>query len=235
MKMKRLTSKFDKVLWKPVITLGFLVWMLPGFTQGERKLIREGNEAYKKGRYKDAEIDYRKALTKNPRSDHAIYNLGTSLYKQKNNEEAVKALQGVNTAELDKASRAKVFHNLGNSLLQSKKYPESIQAYKNALKNSPNDQDTRYNLAYAMQMMQQQQQQQNKQSQDDKDNKDKNKQQQQQQQDQKQDQKQQKQQKLNKEDADRMLDALKNNEKNTLDKLKKQNMKAERVVIQKDW
>ncbi len=206
--------------------------------QTERQFVRKGNKSYEKGNYKDAEIDYRKALSKNPSSGRAQYNLGTSLYKQKNAEEAVKALSNVNTSEMDKNSRAKVYHNLGNSLLEAKKYPESIQAYKNALRNNPTDQDTRYNLAYAMKKLQQQQQQQQQKQGDKKDDKkqqQKDQQQQQQQKEQKEQQQKQQKQQISKADAEKMMEALKNNEKNTLEKLKKQNAKAVKVTIEKDW
>ena len=208
------------------------------FGQAERQYVRKGNKAYEKGNYKDAEIDYRKALTVDPKSARAKYNLATSLSKQKNAEEASKVLSNIDTKDMSKTAKAQVYHNLGNSMLQAKKYAESINAYKQALRNNPNDQDTRYNLSYAMKMLQQQQQQQQqKQNQSKGDKKDQKKQQQQQQSQQQQQKEQQKQQKqqIGKEDAERMLQALKNNEKNTLDKLKKQKAKASAVSIEKDW
>jgi len=204
--------------------------------QAERSWIRQGNKDYEKGQYKDAEIMYRKGLEKQPQSPRATYNLGNSLYKQKNFQEATKYYGNVNMTEMDKLSRAKVYHNQGNALMQEKKYAESIEAYKNALRNNSKDEDSRYNLAYAMsKLAQQQQQQQQKQGQN-KDNKDQKKDQQQdQQQNQQQQQQQQQRQQMSKQDAERMLEALKNNEKNTLDKLKKKEVKAVNVQIEKDW
>jgi len=204
--------------------------------QEERPWIRQGNKAYEKGQYKEAEISYRKGLEKKPQSPRATYNLGTALYKQKNFEEANKYYGNVNMTEMDKLSRAKVYHNQGNALMQAKKYPESIEAYKNALRSNPNDQDSRYNLAYAMSKLQQQQQQQQQQQKQgkDQDKKDQKQEQQQAQQQQKQQQQQQKPQ-MSKQDAERMLEALKNDEKNTLDKQKKKETKGVKVAIEKDW
>ncbi|MEI6575956.1 MAG: tetratricopeptide repeat protein [Bacteroidota bacterium] len=220
-----------------IIIVGFLFSGQFLHAQAERSWIREGNKSYEKGQYKDAEILYRKGLEKQAQSPRATYNLGNSLYKQKNFQEASKYYGNVNMTEMDKLSRSKVYHNQGNSLMEDKKYQESIDAYKNALRNNPNDQDTRYNLAYAMSklMQQQQQQQQKQQKKDDKDQK-KDKQQQQQQQQQQNEQKQQQQKpQMSKQDAERMLEALKNNEKNTLDKLKKKEVKAVKPPIEKDW
>jgi len=209
-----------------------LVFSVHVFSQTDRKMIRKGNSEYEKGKYKEAEIDYRKALEKNPQAAKAQYNLGAATYKQKNAEEATKMLQQVNPNQLSRRDRAKLYHNLGNSFLESKKYNESIQAYKQALKFNPNDADTRYNLAYAMKKLQAQQQQQ-QQQQGGGENKDQKKQDQQQKQDQ-QKQQQQKQQ-ISKEDAERMMEAMKNNEKNTMDKLNKKKAKVTNVKIEKDW
>ena len=88
------------------------------------------------------------------------------MYKQQKYDEATKIFQDLTATDLPKNMSAQAYHNLGNSLLQQKKYQESIDAYKNALKQKPNDIDTKYNLEYAKKkiMQQQQQQQQNKES-----------------------------------------------------------------------
>jgi len=220
-----------------------------GYSQQERKYIREGNKLYKKGLADSAKIDtvslnnaeiaYRRALLKKPESFEANFNLGDALYKQKKYEEAANQFKALASKEKDKDKLAKVNHNLGNSLLQAGKYEESIDAYKNALKNKPKDMDTKYNLAYAQSMLkkQQQQKQQNK---DNKDKKDQQKQQQQQQQKQEQKKDQQKQQqkqeqKISKEDAKRLLESLQNDEKQVQDKLKREKAKSSKVQIEKDW
>jgi len=127
--------------------------------QPAQKLVRSGNNAYKNGHFKDAEIDYRKALTKAPNLPKATYNLGNSLYKQQNFEEAAAQYLKLTQSEQKEASKSNVFYNLGNSLLENKKYTESIDAYKQALRQNPKDEDTRYNLAYAMTKLQQQKKQ----------------------------------------------------------------------------
>ncbi len=194
------------------------------FAQPAQKLVRSGNQAYKNGHYKDAEIDYRKALTKAPNSQKATYNLGNSLYKQKNFDEASAQYLKLAQSENKEVVKQNVYYNLGNSLLENKKYKESIDAYKMALRQNPKDEDTRYNLSYAMTKLQQQKkEQQNKQEE--------------QKQKQKQKQQQQPQPKptMSKQDANRMLNAMNNNEKRTLDKTKNKQKTSNQSQPEKDW
>ena len=249
--MKRLFNLFQQASLSAGL---FLCCSSIVLAQSEKPLIRDGNKAYEKGKYADSEISYRKSLEKNNKSFEGEFNLGDALYKQGKYEEAAQHFSNIASNSADKEKQAHANHNLGNSLLQQKKYPESIEAFKKALKSNPNDQDTKYNLAYAQQMIrQEQQQQQKKDNKDNKDNKDKK--------DQegsgdKQDQKEgnpssdsnrassgtgkeQQQQagkpkdKISKEDAERILQALNQDEKNTQKKLSRK--EATRIQIEKDW
>jgi len=211
----------------------------------ERTLIREGNKLYNEKKFSDAEVKYRKSLGTNKNSVAGNYNLGNAYYKQGKFDEASQQYQSIfSNKDLTDAQKSRAFHNMGNSLLEAKKYPESIEAYKNSLKLNPKDNDTRYNLAYAQSMLQQQQQQQSKdnkdQKQDNKDQKNKDQKQKQQQQNkeqQKQEQSQEKQasekKNISKEDAEKILQALNNDEKNTQKKLIKK--ESTRIQIEKAW
>ena len=224
--------------------------------QNPKKFIREGNKLYEQKKYNDAEVQYRKSLAQDSTYVAGQYNLANSLYKQKNYDEANKIYSALAERETNSLTKSKILHNLGNTYLQKKEYEKSIDAYKQAMRNNPKDEETRYNLAYAKKMLKQQQQlqQQNKNGKDNKDSKDKkdkqnkdgkqNKQDQnkdKQQQDQKQGddqnkkQDQQQKQKMKKEDAERMLEALKNNEKKTMDKVKKEKNAAVKIKLEKDW
>lgn len=211
---------------------------VPVFAQKENKLLRKGNTEYGKGDFKEAEKDYRKALEINKESVKGKFNLGTAVYEEKNFEEAAKMYNELAGKNQDRDIQARIYHNMGNSFLEAKQYDKSILAYKNALMNNPSDRDTKYNLEYAKMMLKKQQDQQKKQQ--DKQNKDK--------QDQKKDQKKQDQnkqdqknqppqdqKKLSKEDAARMLEALKNDEKKTLQKVKKEKAKVQVTGVEKDW
>lgn len=227
---------------KTTIFIAFLFLAFSnGFAQNENPFIRKGNKLYNEGKFSESEIEYRKALGKNQKSAKGTYNLGSSLYRQENFEESARHFMDASQklSPKDAAGKSAALHNLGNSLLKSGKLQESIEAYKQALRLNPNDEDTRYNLAFAMKQLQQQQQQQ--QNQDNKDkNEDKNKEQEQKQnnpQNQDQQQKEQPREKpqISKQDAERMLEALKNDEQKTLDKVKQQKMKATPVQVEKDW
>lgn len=199
--------------------------------QQDRKLIRQGNEAYESGNYRDAEIHYRKGLERNPVTEGGAYNLGNSLYRQESFSEAAQQYERAIASMADPLTTAKAYHNLGNAQVKEGKLKEAIEAYKQALRLNPADEDTRYNLSWAQRRMQQQQQEQGQeQEQDEGQGQDKGKQQEQQQQ-----QQQKQQQQMSKQDAERMLQALRQDEQRTLDKVKRQMIQAERQRIEKDW
>lgn len=230
-----------------IIVILFLLQGTWLFAQ-EKSLVHKGNQLYREQKYKEAEADYRKSVEKKDKNLEGNFNLGDALYKQKRYEDAGKQFDQLAASEKNKAVVAGAYHNLGNSLLQNKKLEESIEAYKKALLNNPKDEETRYNLAYAQDKLKQQQQQKNKDNKDnknqDKKNQDKNKEDKNKDnkdnknQDKKdQDKKDQQDQpnKLSKQDAERMLDALNNNEKQTQDKLKNKKLKGGKLNISKDW
>ncbi len=164
---------------------------LATFAQGERKVIRQGVKAYNEEDYREAEVAFRKASDMNKESFEAGYNTGAALYAQKKYKETVKEYQPLLGQGGDPVTESHLWHNIGNSLLQEKAYEQSIDAYKNSLRLNPGDQDTKYNLAYALEKLKEQQQQQKQQQQQQ--NKDQKNQQKKQ--DQKQQQDQQDQQK----------------------------------------
>jgi len=210
------------------ITLLMFLGILPSlYAQEENMFIREGNRYFKSKKYTDAEVAYRKGLQKNPKSFEANYNLGNALYKQEKYAEALeKYNEAVPFAGSSREKLADAFHNAGNALLKQNKIAESISAYKQSLKLNPKDDNTRYNLAYAQKLLKNQQQ--NKNNQDNK--QDKN----QQQQDPKQKEQQKQQEQIEKEKAQQILEALMQDEKETMEKSKKQ-PKASRSNMEKDW
>lgn len=218
--------------------------------QGERRLIREGNKQYTAGKFTDAETAYRKAINKNPKSVEAAFNIGNTLYKQGKFEDAAKQFSSINDSIGDKQILSKSFYNLGNAYFKANKLQESASAYKNALRNNPTDMDAKFNLSLVQHMLKQQQDKKDQDNKDNKDNKDKdkkdnkkdqdkqqNKNDQQKQDQQKQDQQKQDQDKqqqkpqqnqISREDAQRMLDALKNDEKAVQIKVQEQKAKEEK-------
>ncbi|MFH1004111.1 MAG: tetratricopeptide repeat protein [Bacteroidota bacterium] len=199
------------------------------FAQEEKENIRNGNKQYKEKKYSEAEKNYMEALKKKNDSYYGAFNLGDAYYKQKKYKEATEQFEILSARKTSKDTLAKVHHNLGNSYLQQKEFEKSINAYKNSLKNMPNDEETRYNLAYAQRMLKQQQQQKQDQKKEQDKNKDKNKKQD------KKNQEEQQKQNISKEDAQRMMDALNNDEKKIRDKMNEQKVKAIKSQIEKDW
>lgn len=234
----------------------FLISSVSLYAQSDKMFIRKGNREYEKNKYPESEISYRKAIDKNKQSPDAVFNSGDALYKQNKYEDAGKQFIESTNQTNDKLKKSDGFYNLGNSLLKANKFPESIDAYKNSLKLNPRNPEAKYNLAYAAdQLKKQQEQQKNKQSKNNQDNKDneknkkdqdknqkdqndKNKDQQNQQNDQNknQDQKQQQQnQQISKEDAQRLLNSLANDEKNVEEKIKLAKAAKTKIRTEKNW
>jgi tetratricopeptide (TPR) repeat protein len=243
------------------VFMGLFFCQLNLFAQQELKHIRSGNDYYEEQDFEKARQSYLKGVEANADSYGAAFNLGDALYKSGQYEEATKHFESLVQKSQNSEQKAESYHNLGNALLETQKYQESVEAYKNALRNNPADEATRYNLAYAQQKLKEQEQQQQNQDeqnedqqnedQQDQDQQDQNKDQQnqdEQNEDQKkQDQQQQNQegenkeqqapepQGISKEDAERLLEALQNQEQELQEELKKKKAKSKASKVEKDW
>ena len=146
---------------KKVFFLGVLCYLIftPLYTYSQidsitqkrevRKLIREGNDLYRKQKFTDASVAYKKALHKSPNYKKNSFNLGNALYKDKNYSEAATQFEHAANISKDKNTKAKSFHNLGDSYMGMKQYQKAVDAYKKSLSLNPKDDETRYNLAVA--------------------------------------------------------------------------------------
>ena len=202
--------------------------------KAERKNVREGNKLYESEKYTESEIAYRKSLEVNPRSTEGTYNLGNSLYKQGKFPEAAEQYQ--------------LIAGQGEKMVATPEGKARLsEVYKQSLRLNPKDDETRYNLALAQKLLSDQQNQdqsqdqQNDDKQENKDQKDDQQQQQQQQpqDDQKQDKTQEQQQsneQMSKDNAQQMLDAFLQDEKDTQEKVKKAQMQQQqRRKTEKEW
>lgn len=224
-----------------LISLGLAFLVTCAWAQQERKFIRKGTSEYNSEKYAESETEYRKALDKDPRSYEAQFNVADALYKQKKLDKALEQFQSLAGSQTDKNHLSQIYHNMGNIYFANGKFDESINAYKNALKNNPADNETRYNLIAAQKKKQQQDQQnkQDQQQQQQKQQQDQQKQEQQKDQDKqdKKDQQQQQQQQqnqMNKQDAERLLNAMQQDE-DDLQKEKRKVKAAEQAIIEKNW
>ena len=232
-------------------------------TMTEKDYIRSGNRHYADSLFEKAEVDYRKALEMNPSSTIALYNLGNALMGQiaQNPSKGGEALSQYTTAakfETDKTRLAQIYHNIGVLMYAAQKYGESVAAYKESLRNNPTDHETRYNLAKAMHMnkqqqqdqqqqeQQQQQQQNQEQQQQEQQNQEQQQQEQQNQEQQQQDQQQQNQdqqqqeaqqndEQISKENAEQILNALMQDEKELQEKQQKMIQQQQGKTLDKDW
>ena len=210
--------------------------------QTDRQHVRKGNQLFRKGDFANATLEYQKALSANEGNTQAIYNLGVTALQQGNDSLAVEQFKMAGKMEPNKFRKAQAFHNIGVVFQAHRQYGEAIEAYKEALRNNPADNETRYNLVLCKrQQKQDQQDRQNQQNQDNKQDKDKNKKQDQNQNKDKQDQdKQEKdqqpqQQQMSQDNAERLLDAAIQEEKRTQDKLQKAMQLPQRKSLQKNW
>ena len=137
----------------------FIVFTMSAMAQSaEWGMIHQGNRAFSRGEWAKAEKCYRKALKKNPRNSRAMFNLGDTYLAQKNGKDALQCFANAAKGENNRMVRAMAYHNIGFIHQNNKDYERPIDAYKEALRNNPYDDDTRYNLALCQKQRQQQQQ-----------------------------------------------------------------------------
>lgn len=225
--------------------------------QTDRKEVRAGNKAFRKGDFRKSEIDYRKAVLKDSLSVAAQYNLASSLYRQDDYEGAQKALSsiaetvsGIETA----GTKADFYFNQGDVALAKKDYASAVKNFRQSLLLRPDDMDAKENYIYAKEMLRQSQDNQggqdgdNSQNQDNQDNQNNNQDNNQQQNNDNQQQNNQNQQNpqdqnnaaaegnISRQQARQMLNAIQAKEKETQDKVKKE--KAEMLKSrqkEKNW
>lgn len=229
---------------KYILLAGLLISFVGVSAQkAERDYIRKGNRAFKDSTFVDAEVFYRKALEVNPKSTVSMYNLGNALSYQSKLKEAMEQYTAAAKVEKSKSKLAQIYHNMGVIFQSAKDYASAVQAYKLSLRNNPKDDQTRYNLALAMKLLKDQQK--NQQNQDKNQDKDKK---QDQNQDKKNDPKKDKQKdnqqqppkpqkkdsQMSKENAEQLLNSVMQDEKNTQDKVKKQQV-IQGGRLEKDW
>ena len=135
----------NKIIYSIVLLIsGFL------FSQENDKNLYNGNQSFAQKNYATAEADFRVTESKkSPKKAVACYNLGNSIYRQNQYGEAqIKYIQALESAK-SKTEKHRIYHNLGNTFMMDKNYEAAAEAYKNALRNNPLDEETRYNYALA--------------------------------------------------------------------------------------
>ena len=137
-----------------------------------KNLTWEANKELSEENFIEAEVDYRKAIAKSDENSAAPYNLGNAYYNKETYSEAFGRFKQAGELASDKSDKHSAYHNMGNVFMKRKEYEKAVEAYKEALRNDPTDEETRYNLALAKEMLKKEQEQ-NDQNQDNKDEQDK--------------------------------------------------------------
>lgn len=228
-----------------------LVSTVAALAQNDRTFIRQGNRQYRARKWTAAEVQYRKAIARNANNPQAVYNLGCALMMQQKDSLAMQ--QFAKSADLqttNKIRRAKSFHNMGVIMQNHQEFAKAIECYKMALRNNPQDNETRYNLALCQHQLKNQKNRQNQnknKSGNDKNNKDKqnkknkdqtkdqNKQKNNQNKDKNNQSQKPEQDKMSRDNAEQLLNAAVQQEKATKQKMQKAMSQPRRRQYDKNW
>ena len=226
--------------YSSAMTLLMLLTAMAANAQNDRDYIREGNRNFRSGKFAEAEVSYRKSIEKNPRNPQAAYNLGNALFAQKKDSAAVVAYESGVQLETSAIRKSMGYHNMGVVCQSHKMFSEAIEAYKNALRLNPKDDEARYNLEICKKQQKNQQNKQNQDKQDQKkDDKGKDQKKDQQKEQQKQDKDKQQQNKdknkMSKDNAEQLLNAAIQQEKNTQKRMKDKMQQPRSRQLDKNW
>ena len=185
--------------------------------QTDRAHIRMGNRYFRSGAVEQAEVEYSKALTKKDNNPQALYNLACAYMQQNKDSLAASFFEKASNVETSKFRKSKSFHNIGVIYQRHQMYPEAIKAYEQSLRLNPNDDETRYNLVLCKRQNQP------------KENKKQQKKQE------KKKQQQPPKEQMSKDNAEQLLQAAMQEEKNTHRKLQKVKTQTQSKNVQKNW
>lgn len=208
-----------------------------------RKLIRKGNALYRADKRQEAQVDYLKAYRADSTDARVQYNLATSMFPQdyklvqkERCDTMAMMFERAAQAETNPLRKAKAYHNEGVAYQGVKDFGKAIEAYKNALRCNPNDDESRYNLVLCQRQLKNQGGGNNNHQQDKQDQQDKQQQQQQQDKQEKQEKQQQQQEPpMSKENAEQLLNAAMQREKETQKRMKEAQQQPQRRRIEKNW
>ena len=155
------------------MSCGLLVAGTQAWGQLDKKDVRRGNRDFKKENFREADIDYRKALVKDSLSVAANYNLANNLYRQKDMEQAKATLERIGEIAPEMEQASDYYYNLGDVAIAQQDWQGAVDAFEKSLLRNPGDMDAKENYIYAKKMLQNQQDQQ-QQNQDQQDQNDQN-------------------------------------------------------------
>ena len=252
---------------KKILLLCIMTLSVAGINaqRSDRSFVRKGNRMFQDSLFIKAEENYLKAVDANPELMEGYYNLGNAYTAQQKPNEAIEqyrktanSLEGrkkdltdnpsSNPKELERVKEdlSKTYHNTGVVYHMCEQYDKAVESYKQALRNNPQDDETRYNLILAQRMLDQQQQdqqqdqknQQQQEEQKEQQQEQQQEQQEQQQQEEQQEQQQQEQQQqdMSQENAEQILEAAMQDEKDVQERVQEQLLRVQpKKPLEKDW
>ena len=216
-----------------------LVSTVAALAQNDRTFIRQGNRQYRARKWTAAEVQYRKAIARNANNPQAVYNLGCALMMQQKDSLAMQQFaKSADMQTTNKIRRAKSFHNMGVIMQNHQEFAKAIECYKMALRNNPQDNETRYNLALCKHQLKNQKNQQNQnknKSGNDKNNKDQDKQNKNKNKDKNNQSQKPEQDKMSRDNAEQLLNAAVQQEKATKQKMQRAMSQPRRRQYDKNW
>lgn len=206
---------------------------------GIKSKVNKGNKLYNKQKFEEALSKYRDAETDEPENPVLHFNVGDALYKTEKYEEAIKEFEKA-TYSRDIELQAKSYYNTGNCLYRQDKLPESVQYYKKCLELNPDDEDAKFNYEFVQkkikEMMDKNKQSTGENKKQKEDQKLEKKDEKQMEKDKKDEEKKaEEKDQISKEDAERILKALNEDERKAMKQKKQQNIEYDWGNIEKDW
>ena len=230
---------------------------LVGFGDSPESRNRRGNRLYRDGKFDEALSEYRGAQVLGPELRELAFNAGNALYRKGELPNALREYEQASAAG-DSIVSGNAFYNAGNAFLQMGDITAGIESYRAALVRNPRDVDAKYNLEFALRLLEQQQNEEQQEDQQDESEQDQEQQGQEGQDESEQDQEQQGQEGqdqqdqtghedeqdtqgqeeqqvgMSEEDAERLLDAIEESEKELQAELRSARAK-QRKKVDKDW
>lgn len=215
-----------------------------------RKLVRKGNALYRSDKHQEAQVSYLKAYCADSTDARVLYNLSTSMFPRdfhytpkERCDTMAQMFEQAAQYEINPLRKAQAYHNEGVAYQSVKEFGKAIEAYKNALRNNPNDDESRYNLVLCQRQLKNDNQGgggNNDQQQDQNQDQQQQQQQQKQQEQKKEEQQQQQQQEqqeppMSKENAEQLLNAALQREKETQKRMQEAQQQPRRRRIEKNW